>query len=79
LGPGGDVIAGSVVRTADQPARRATAFQVAGVGVPSNLEQGNVNAIIGNDFLSVPLGYEGLLTLRGGEIRSFTDGDFILN
>jgi len=68
LGPGGDVIAGSIVRTADQAARRATAFQV-GLPPPS----------VGIDFLSVPLGYEGLLTLRGGEIRSFTDGDFILN
>ncbi|MBB4099255.1 filamentous haemagglutinin family protein [Sphingomonas kyeonggiensis] len=75
LGPGGDVIAGSIVRTADQATRRATAFQLQ----TSFLERGLVNQIIGAQFASIPLGYEGVLTLRGGEIRSFTDGDFILN
>jgi hypothetical protein len=28
---------------------------------------------------SIPLGSEGILTLRGGEIRGFTDGSFVLN
>jgi hypothetical protein len=28
---------------------------------------------------SIPPGYEGVLTLRGGNIDSFTDGDFLLN
>ncbi|MEP9360952.1 filamentous haemagglutinin family protein [Sphingomonas sp. KR3-1] len=79
LGPGGDVIAGSVVRTADQTTRRATAFQVAGAGTQSLLEQGIIYQSNGTRFTSVPLGYEGVLTLRGGAIRSFTDGDFILN
>ncbi|ATY34220.1 hypothetical protein CVN68_21530 [Sphingomonas psychrotolerans] len=79
LGPGGDVIAGSVVRTADQAVRRATAFQVNAGTVRSRLELGWVTGSEGARFASVPLGYEGLLTLRGGEIHAFTDGDFILN
>lgn len=79
LGPGGDVIAGSVVRTADQPSRRATPFQVTAGTVLSPLELGRITTSQGIRFASVPLGYEGLLTLRGGALRSFTDGDFILN
>lgn len=80
LGPGGDIVAGSIVRTADQASRRATAFQIVAPGsnTPPALESGGfLNN--GSTFVSVPLGYEGLLTLRGGAIRSFTDGDFILN
>src|SRR3546814_14956249 len=28
---------------------------------------------------AIPSGYEGVLTLRGGTISTFTDGDFLLN
>ncbi len=50
-----------------------------------------VRLFIGNDQLSplilatpnvisaIPSGYEGVLTLRGGAINTFTDGDFLLN
>lgn len=80
LGPGGDVIAGSVVRTSEQPDRRATAFTVPRPGVLPPLESGNVVvAENGNPITSIPLGYEGVLTLQGGAVRSFTDGSFILN
>ncbi|WP_168356039.1 filamentous haemagglutinin family protein [Sphingomonas gei] len=79
LGPGGDMIAGSIVRTAEQAARRASAFGPVLAGLPPALESGRVQSISGTQFLSIPLGYEGLLTLRGGELRAFTDGNFILN
>ncbi len=82
LGPGGDVIAGSVVRTADQKSRRGTGFGLPTGGdfLPPALESGSLAVTnLGAEFQSIPLGYEGLLTLRGGDIRSFTDGDFILN
>ncbi|HEX7853243.1 MAG TPA: filamentous hemagglutinin family protein [Sphingobium sp.] len=78
LGPGGDVIAGSVVRTASQSALRNTAFPMLNGGFLPGLESGSLNANP-SAFVSVPLGYEGVLTLRGGDIRSFTDGSFILN
>ena len=78
LGPGGSVIAGSAVRTADQPQLRATAFNTPRPEIRPNLESGSL-ATRSEDFASVPLGFEGVLTLRGGQIRSFTDGDFILN
>ncbi|MBV2150045.1 filamentous hemagglutinin family protein [Sphingobium sp. AS12] len=80
LAPGGDLIAGSVVRTSEQAARRGTAFQYPRLefGPHGILEGGNL-AAPGALFESIPLGYEGLLTLRGGRISGFTDGDFILN
>jgi filamentous hemagglutinin family protein len=86
LGPGGQVLAGSTVATADQAGRRVYAggelyaggqlFQnVAGVLTQSTP--------LGDPFpsaiASIPAGYEGVLTLRGGSIDSFTDGDFLLN
>lgn len=82
LGPGGDVIAGSVVRTSEQPSRRGTTFAVPNPAFPpSQFYQGGdlTHTQIATRFDSVPLGYEGVLTLRGGEIRTFTDGNFILN
>ena len=80
LGPGGDVIAGSVVRTSEQAARRATAFlhPRPDLGPHGIFEGGNL-AANGGEFESIPLGYEGVLTLRGGRISAFTDGDFVLN
>jgi filamentous hemagglutinin family protein len=92
LGPGGDVIAGSVVRTSDQVFRRKTAFNggvindVSGIRyfLPSQLEQGRLRLPFApgssaSSIRAIPLGYEGVLTLQGGRISAFTDGDFILN
>ncbi len=62
LGPGGRVVAGSTVATAAQAARRTSddarlySGGVAPYGVPAKIE-------------SIPAGYEGVLTLRGGEYR----------
>uniref|UniRef100_B0T7Q0 Filamentous haemagglutinin family outer membrane protein n=1 Tax=Caulobacter sp. (strain K31) TaxID=366602 RepID=B0T7Q0_CAUSK len=69
LGPGGRVLAGSTVSTAQQAARR----NYAGRGLFSAF--GAPVAQIS----AIPIGFEGVLTLRGGDISSFTDGDFILN
>ncbi|MGI9376718.1 MAG: filamentous hemagglutinin N-terminal domain-containing protein, partial [Tsuneonella suprasediminis] len=79
LGPGGDFIAGSVVRTSDQPERRASAFRPPRPDSTPPLESGQLGSPSSGEIDSIPLGYEGLLTLSGGAIRSFTDGDFILN
>lgn len=80
LGPGGDLIAGSLVRTSEQAARRGTPFQHPrpDLGPHGIFEGGNLTAT-GALFETVPLGYEGVLTLRGGRINGFTDGDVILN
>lgn len=80
LGPGGNLIAGSVVRTSEQPNRRATPFLRGGPGFSLHqlFEGGNLKPGSGR-FDAVPLGYEGMLTLRGGRINTFTDGDVILN
>ncbi len=74
LAPGGDLIAGSVVRTSEQLNRRNAAqryFLEAG--------QSRLRRDVGTDLVSVPLGLEGLLTLRSGGLRGFFDGDFRLN
>ena len=76
LGPGGDVLAGSVVRTSDQAARRATLF---GVPASAALESGILSRLNQAPISAIPIGFEGVLTLRGGTIRSATDGDFRLN
>lgn len=76
LGPGGDVLAGSVVRTSDQAARRGTLFGVA----PQDALENGILARTSQNFISaIPIGFEGVLTLRGGAVRSATDGDFRLN
>lgn len=73
LGPGGRVLAGSTVSTAQQAARRnyrgrdLFAAQIA--AGTSHVSQ----------ISSIPTGLEGVLTLRGGAISTFTDGDFVLN
>ncbi|HUO99045.1 MAG TPA: filamentous hemagglutinin family protein [Rhizomicrobium sp.] len=72
LGPGGRVLAGSTVRTSDQAARRAY--------IGGSLYSGLVtNSPYPAAITSIPAGYEGVLTLRGGSINTFTDGDFLLN
>lgn len=80
LGPGGDLVAGSVVRTSEQPARHLTPFTRPAPGVaPHQKFQGGNLSPVATTFEAIPLGYEGLLTLRGGRINTFTDGDVILN
>ena len=77
LGPGGDLIAGSVcahLRTGR--ARKTTLYSQTGVdnfrtGFGLNLSPIGIDAI--------PIGFEGVLSLRGGSVQSFTDGDFRLN
>lgn len=79
LGPGGDLIAGSTIRTADQPSRRQTGFQIFRVNGQIAVAQGNLAYNGNNAISSIPLGYEGILTLQGGTINSFTDGNVALN
>jgi filamentous hemagglutinin family protein len=77
LGPGGNFIAGSVVRTSAQLDRKGTRFgQIFSKDSPFNF--GNLLPSV-QPISAVPLGFEGILTLRGGAIRGFTDGDFRLN
>lgn len=71
LGPGGRVLAGSVVATAQQAARRNFAgYDLYGLDFLPPRVQGTV---------AIPPGYEGVITQRGGHINTFTDGDFLLN
>jgi hypothetical protein len=74
LGPGGEVLAGSVVSTSVQAERR----NYAGSGIFSGQTPNQFNdATV--PILAIPPGHEGVLTLQGGSIDSFTDGDFLLN
>lgn len=79
LGPGGNAILGSVVPTVTQAAGRAYQPQI--FGNPQKAGRPDPTGISDPSFEieSVPLGYEGVLTLRGGKIHSFTDGDLRLN
>jgi filamentous hemagglutinin family protein len=85
LGPGGRVLAGSTVATAQQAARRYSNAETLYAGDPiviSGFIQGKGPA--GGDaavspIAAIPSGYEGVLTLRGGNISTFTDGNFVLN
>ena len=77
LGPGGNFTAGSVVRTSAQLTRRGTRFGTDGDD-SNRVEFGNLVPSV-RAISAVPLGFEGILTLRGGNIRGFTDGDFRLN
>ncbi|HWA92167.1 MAG TPA: filamentous hemagglutinin family protein [Rhizomicrobium sp.] len=72
LGPGGRVLAGSTVRTSEQAARRT---YEGGRLFTGNTAFGPLPAAI----TEIPTGYEGILTLRGGSIYTFTDVDFLLN
>ena len=76
IGPGGDFIAGSVVRTSTQAASKSSPLSSIGL---FSAQTGNPAATLPVEIDSIPLGYEGVLTLRGGAVRSFTDGDFRLN
>lgn len=79
LGPGGDLIAGSTIRTADQPNRRESGFSPFPSSSLLYAGQGVVSGYNSRAITSVPLGYEGILTLQGGSINAFTDGDVTLN
>jgi filamentous hemagglutinin family protein len=83
LGPGGNFVAGSVVRTSAQVARRVTAFDVTSRQILElqDLEAGVYQSTLGDRgrITAIPAGFEGVLTLRGGSISGFTDGSFVLN
>jgi filamentous hemagglutinin family protein len=85
LGPGGRVLAGSTVATAQQAARRYSNAETLYAGAPlvlSGFIQGSgpaAGAGAVSQIAAIPSGYEGVLTLRGGNISTFTDGDFVLN
>ena len=82
LGPGGNFVAGSVVRTSAQISRRTTVLPVGRLDIiPTDLTFGDYRTDVQdfNRISSIPAGLEGLLTLRGGSIRGFTDGSFVLN
>ena len=72
LGPGGRVLAGSAVATAVQASRRVYSGGLLYSG-------GAVDSPLTAQITAIPAGYEGILTLRGGSIDSFTDQDFLLN
>jgi len=76
LGPGGNFVAGSVVRTSTQAAQRVTRF---GVPQSASLTYGQLASRNTNRISAIPIGYEGVLTLNGGAISAFTDGNFLVN
>lgn len=87
LGPGGRVLGGSTVATAQQAARRFSNAEWVYAGEPPVAPHSVV--ILGGgpasgdatpmSIDSIPAGYEGVLTLRGGGVSTYTDGDFLLN
>lgn len=76
LGPGGDAILGSVVRTSAQADGRA--YQPDIFGIPNSFGR-PLPGLASYKVNSIPIGYEGVISLRGGTIHGFTDGDFRLN
>ncbi|MEJ1970169.1 MAG: filamentous hemagglutinin family protein [Rhizomicrobium sp.] len=76
MGPGGRVIAGSTVSTSAQAARRGYEGAILYSGVLASPDVAT-NATM--TITAIPAGFEGVLTLRGGSISAFTDGDFLLN
>ncbi|OYW16586.1 MAG: hypothetical protein B7Z39_01005 [Novosphingobium sp. 12-64-8] len=76
LGPGGDFIAGSVVRTSTQAVGKSSPLSGLGLLGLSTGTRFNTAPVA---VQSIPIGFEGVLSLRGGAIRSFTDGSFRLN
>jgi filamentous hemagglutinin family protein len=76
LGPGGTFIAGSVVRTSTQAADRVTRY---GVDSADSLAYGAITSSAVQRISSIPIGYEGVLTLNGGNVDAFTDGSFLVN
>jgi hypothetical protein len=84
LGPGGRALIGSTVATAAQAALRTYAGGQLFDGIPI-LPGGNLvyRTKLGVPYPtftdSIPAGYEGVITLRGGSVETFTDGSFLLN
>lgn len=85
LGPGGRILAGSTVRTSEQAARRSydgtrlyAGDRSVGIGANGNPLLG-FSQISPATIQSIPTGYEGVITLRGGRVMSFTDGSLLLN
>lgn len=76
VGPGGNFIAGSVVRTSTQAADRVTRF---GVDPTASLAYGEITNANVERISAIPIGFEGVLTLDGGSVDSFTDGSFLVN
>lgn len=76
LGPGGNFIAGSVVRTSTQAAQRVTRF---GVNQAASLAYGQLTNSNANRISAIPIGFEGVLTLNGGAVNAFTDGNVLVN
>lgn len=85
LGPGGRILAGSTVRTSEQAARRTYDGTRLFAGDRAVSLSANGNPALGFSQISpatissIPAGYEGLITLRGGRLMSFTDGSLLLN
>jgi hypothetical protein len=80
LGPGGRALIGSTVATSAQAALHTATDGELYSGIPI---QPGVELPPGVPYPSnvsdIPAGYEGVLTLRGGSIDTFTDEDFLLN
>ncbi len=84
LGPGGRVLGGSTVATADQAARHSYigGQLYAGLSIANKIFGciGNQPMVpCASSITAIPAGYEGILTLRDGSIDTFTDTDFLLN
>ena len=79
FGPGGRVIAGSTVRTDAQAARRTYNGGLLFGGRDSGVTNLTDVLPFASAISAIPSGEEGVLTLRGGNINTFTDGDFLLN
>ncbi|WP_114392891.1 filamentous haemagglutinin family protein [Oleisolibacter albus] len=83
LGPGGRILAGSTVRTDQQIQRRNSALTNLLLGRPrtDDFISGipGQNTVYTSTIISIPSGLEGILSLRGGSIYSFTDGSLVLN
>ena len=86
LGPGGRALIGSTVATSAQAALHTAVDGQLYSGIPIQPDQDD---IIGDTIpdgvpepstiADIPAGYEGVITLRGGSIDTFTDDDFLLN
>ncbi|HTT83936.1 MAG TPA: filamentous hemagglutinin family protein [Rhizomicrobium sp.] len=89
LGPGGRALIGSTVATSAQAALHTAVDGQLYAGIPIQSDQdfmyGANGDILPDDVpypstvSDIPAGYEGVLTLRGGSIDTFTDEDFLLN
>jgi filamentous hemagglutinin family protein len=89
LGPGGRALIGSTVATSAQAALHTYAGGQLFEGFPivtgADGQPGQPYLAPGDGtpypstITDIPAGYEGVLTLRGGSIDTFTDSDFLLN